>query len=143
MKIHHIVCGDDNWAPTVEELTCVVDEFRFATEDHISAIVATRPGITVHSFEVEPDDVFEASPAVPVVRDLVPIGLWRHRKSGNIYKVLMVTNTAATKPGYEPTVVYTSEPDELERSGHDIWSRPVSEWHASFVKHDGPFPDRA
>ena len=50
---------------------------------------------------------------------------WRHRK-GDIYEVLMVTNTEATKPDTVETVVYRREKDGT------LWSRPWSEWDNSF-----------
>jgi hypothetical protein len=142
MKIHHIVCGDDNWDPTADELHNICTLFCEAQTPHEKEfVIATRQGITVTSFEVEPDDVFQVSPASPTLTPYVT-GAWAHRATGAVYLILMVTNTGALVPGQEPTVVYTDEPDELERSGHNIWSAPLAGWHASFVKHEGPFPDR-
>jgi len=55
---------------------------------------------------------------------------WRHRK-GDIYEVLMVTNTEATKPDYIETVVYRREKDGT------LWTRPLKGWDESFERISG------
>lgn len=51
---------------------------------------------------------------------------WTHEKSGRRYYVHFVTNLRATKPEYVAQIVY-----EDECSG--VWSRPLTEWYASFT----------
>lgn len=51
---------------------------------------------------------------------------WKHT-SGKIYRVLMLTNLSATKEDYPITVVYEDQSGE-------IWSRPLSKWHASMIE---------
>lgn len=50
---------------------------------------------------------------------------WMHKQSGKLYKIVCVTNLMATKPGFQPQVVYEDEE-------FTIWSRPLSEWEAKF-----------
>ena len=50
--------------------------------------------------------------------------VWAHKKSGNRYDVVAVTNTEATTEGFPLTVVYT-------RDGA-LWSRPISEFFEKF-----------
>lgn len=50
---------------------------------------------------------------------------WVHKSSGNLYKIVCVTNLMATKPDFQPQVVY--EDEELI-----IWSRPLCEWESKF-----------
>lgn len=60
------------------------------------------------------------------IQPIVHVGdRWQHR-NGAIYKVLFITNTAVTRPGHEPDVVYRSE-------NGNVWSRPLSEWYRSFT----------
>lgn len=67
-------------------------------------------------------------------RFLVPsIGsIWRH-KSGNEYRVLMVTNLYATKKEYPPTVVYESVNFDVDFEDK-YWSRPLSTWRDSMAQ---------
>lgn len=60
-------------------------------------------------------------PAVFVVKGTK----WRHR-NGIVYEVLLVANLASTRPEYPVTVVYQGQ-------NGNIWSRPLSDWHRSFV----------
>ena len=50
--------------------------------------------------------------------------VWEHKKSGNRYGVVAITNTAATKEGFPVMVVYTR--------GGSVWSRPISEFFEKF-----------
>lgn len=50
---------------------------------------------------------------------------WVHKKTGNRYTVLHLTNTQARKDGWPVMVVYI---DEYK----DIWSRPVEEFLEKF-----------
>lgn len=54
-----------------------------------------------------------------------PGSCWNHR-SGTEYTVICVTNVDATKAGYPVTVVYRD-------SKGAMWSRPLTEWHDSFI----------
>ena len=55
--------------------------------------------------------------------------LWQHKKGMN-YMVLQVTNLKTTRPeDYPVTVVYQN------CATGDVWSRPLSKWHESFI-HD-------
>jgi hypothetical protein len=47
--------------------------------------------------------------------------VWRHIRNNTLYKVLLLTNEAATKDTFPVTVVY------VDYDGK-IWSRPLSEW---------------
>ena len=66
----------------------------------------------------------------PVVRH----SNWRHKRTGDIYTVIMLTNTHADesrREEYPVTVVYElasrAWPDR-----HPAWSRPLSRWHDNF-----------
>lgn len=62
----------------------------------------------------------------PLIEYTPPPGShWVH-KNGNRYKVLLITNAAATQPEYILTIVYEGE------NGY-IWSRPLSEWLRSYT----------
>lgn len=50
---------------------------------------------------------------------------WMHKSSGKLYKIVCVTNLTATKPEFQPQVVYEDEE-------FSIWSRPLSEWESKF-----------
>ena len=54
-----------------------------------------------------------------------PGSLWEHY-NGNKYKVILLTNKKSTSNKYVPQVVY-------ENMDGDIWSRPVHDWHRSFM----------
>lgn len=47
--------------------------------------------------------------------------VWEHNRTGELYKVLAVSNLRATKSGWDPTVVYMD-------GNRTIWSRPLDEW---------------
>lgn len=52
--------------------------------------------------------------------------VWEHHPTGNIYRVLLITNQQTQRPDKYPiTVVY-----ENTNTG-TTWSRPLSEWHRS------------
>lgn len=52
---------------------------------------------------------------------------WRHHRNGNVYKVLMIANTASTRlEEYPVMVVY-------QGSNLNIWARKLSDWFPSFV----------
>lgn len=55
--------------------------------------------------------------------------VWKHH-SGRMYRVLMVTNTTHPSEKFPPTVVYTNVINGT------MWSRPLSDWHRSFVLQD-------
>jgi hypothetical protein len=63
-----------------------------------------------------------------------PGKLYRHTKSGRIYKVLMI---ATCEHDHEPVVVYTP-PETPDRA----WTRPVKEWFedvaVKFLKNGQP-----
>lgn len=46
--------------------------------------------------------------------------------SGNVYKLLMVTNSKATKQAFIETAVY-------EDKRGDLWSRPLTEFKEKFI----------
>lgn len=52
-------------------------------------------------------------------------GPWRNIKTGDIYKVLFVANTNATRADFVPIVVYRGR-------NKMIWARPLSEWSERF-----------
>lgn len=45
--------------------------------------------------------------------------VYSNKRSGEVYTVITVANMDATRPGWEPTVVYE---DSMER----VWSRPLA-----------------
>lgn len=52
---------------------------------------------------------------------------WRHHRNGNVYKVLMIANTASTRlEEYPVMVVY-------QGSNGNIWSRKLTDWFPSFI----------
>ena len=57
--------------------------------------------------------------------------LWRHIRTGNIYRIILFTNLHSTRLGqYPPTVCYQNVSDpEL------IWSRPLESWFDSFAEY--------
>ena len=63
--------------------------------------------------------------AVPAVPDEWA-GKWRH-KSGRIYRVIAVANTAATDYRYPLTIVYQGDDGRT-------WSRLASDWHGSMTR---------
>ncbi len=46
---------------------------------------------------------------------------WKHVETGNLYRILNVTNIEATRKGFVLTIVY-------EDKDHILWSRPASSW---------------
>lgn len=51
---------------------------------------------------------------------------WKHH-NGNLYTVLLLTNSESTRPEEYPiTVVY-------QGANGLIWSRPLSNWYRSFI----------
>ena len=53
--------------------------------------------------------------------------LWEH-KNGNIYEILLITNTNSTKlDEYPITVVYRNTVNLT------LWSRPLHRWYASMT----------
>ncbi len=46
---------------------------------------------------------------------------WTHKKSGNDYMVLLLSNMQATREGWERTVSYQDQQGI-------VWSRPLTEW---------------
>ena len=54
--------------------------------------------------------------------------VWRHKKSGTLYKVINIANLTATKAGYEPTIVYQSI------RGGEVYARPLKAWAGSMAK---------
>lgn len=50
-----------------------------------------------------------------------------HKKSGKIYTLLCITNTTATKSGYDEVAVYMNENNE-------IFSRPIAEFVDKFAE---------
>ena len=51
--------------------------------------------------------------------------VWRHTESGDLYKIICVTNLMATNTNFVQQVVYECE-------NHNVWSRPLSEWESKF-----------
>lgn len=55
--------------------------------------------------------------------------IWRHVKSGVIYKFLLITNLKTSRhEEYPVTVVYQN------LLNGDIWSRPLNDWYRSMTK---------
>ena len=55
--------------------------------------------------------------------------LWIH-KTGNVYVVLLITNTKSTRHDeYPPMVSYRRINDMTE------WSRPISKWYQSMTEY--------
>lgn len=50
-----------------------------------------------------------------------------HKETGNLYKLLMVTNEEAVRGGWTPTAVY------LDGEG-SLWSRPLSEFKERYLE---------
>jgi hypothetical protein len=50
---------------------------------------------------------------------------WKHKDTGRIYQVIVVSNLSATRAGWVKTVVYK---DEYQKR----WSRPMNEWHERY-----------
>lgn len=60
------------------------------------------------------------------INAILDVKIWRHRRTGNLYELMMVTNTDSESPEKFPvTVVYR---DAIGR----IWSRPFLTWKSSF-----------
>jgi hypothetical protein len=55
--------------------------------------------------------------------------LWRHR-NGNIYRVLMITNTSTNAPEdrYPATIIYQNKHNST------VWSRRLDDWHRSMTE---------
>lgn len=52
--------------------------------------------------------------------------VWEHHPTGNLYRVLMITNQRTSHPDkYPVTVVYQNIHND------NTWSRPLSDWHRS------------
>ena len=55
---------------------------------------------------------------------------WVHHTSGGVYTVLFLANVDTKYPDkYPATVVYVGANGKL-------WTRPVSDWHRSFIPKD-------
>jgi hypothetical protein len=62
---------------------------------------------------------------------VVAHSIWRHKRTGDEYTVIMLTNEhadAARRDDYPVTVVYS----RAWPSGGPVWSRPLSRWHEGF-----------
>lgn len=53
--ILQLICGDENWTPTTDELSNLANLFRDADLDPVNAIVATRTGVQTNSVK-QPED---------------------------------------------------------------------------------------
>lgn len=56
-KVTHIVAGDDQWEPTPEELSELIDLFKTAENDPVRSLLVTRSGVTFKQEESEHDSV--------------------------------------------------------------------------------------
>lgn len=134
-KIVHLTVGNDSYEPTVEEMQAIVKLFQEAEFDPRGSVVATSSMVQVASpIKV---DVLELDGNTEFVAHAAPdywlrAGIeWLHKKTGNLYEVITVSNLNSTQPDFVPTVVYRG------RDGA-IWSRPVSEF---IEKFQGPVPN--
>jgi hypothetical protein len=69
------------------------------------------------------------------MNNLVPLvnSVWRHKKTGDLYQVVLIANQESTKiDEYPVTVVYRRLSDDT------IWSRPLWRWDGSFYFIAGP-----
>jgi hypothetical protein len=57
-----------------------------------------------------------------------PRTLWRHKKSEDLYRVIVVANECADRDGWVPTVVYERCEDQT------VWARPLTEWEERYVR---------
>lgn len=128
-KLIHVVAGDENWAPTGDELQAIVKAFQDANYDPEGGIVATREvvraecPIRMEVLEVDDDTQFVGHSALPA--GLRAGREWTHTKTNNVYQVITVSNLNSTKPDFLPTVVYR------DKDGA-VWSRPLSEFVEKF-----------
>ena len=52
---------------------------------------------------------------------------WKHVETGNLYRIINVTNVEATKKNFPLTIVY-------EDKDHKLWSRSASSWDIRFKR---------
>jgi hypothetical protein len=134
VKIHHIVADNET---TPEELHALYEAFMSARTDPVEAAVVTRPGVTVTSFEVNPEDEFHVTSIFyGTVEDFSAEGIeppalgtyWKHT-NGNEYRVLIITNVNTKDASkYPTTVVYIND------GNGKAYSRPLSRWYASMTQ---------
>lgn len=124
----HITIGDENWNPTDEQLKDIEDKFKNARFDPTGvAVVATRSEVFAKVIDIAGD--FTVKTRVAATHIPEDNSLWMH-KSGDLYRVLFVTNLLSEKEDYIPTVVYEHEVSGIK------WSRPLTDWARSMTAYD-------
>lgn len=127
--MYHLQCGDDNWNPSDDDLAKIVKAFQEADVDPLGRMfVPTRHSVNVTTYPLD-DGPPIMSPAdlIKAIAEVQPSTLWEHEKSGNVYRVGMVTNLESTDQRYIPTVVYRAVATGA------WWSRPLHDWYRSMT----------
>jgi hypothetical protein len=129
--MYHLQCGDDDWNPSDEDLAKIVKGFQEADVDSLGRMfVPTRHSVNVTTYPLNDGPVMSATDLVRAVAEVVPSSLWKHKKSGDFYRVSLVTNLDSTDGRYAPTVVYRNVVTG------SWWSRPLHDWYRSMVLRD-------